>query len=206
MTRARFQPRFATCLARAAVLPSAAAFFDHDQLTSFRFGGQRVASDPACGISSAGRGRANAASGLCRYHPCGRSARCGHRDVRHRCLFGDRSSWSSSEVSERVLTLWVPAWALLRCQRTTRCRMSARGSRPNRSAFSSMFNRTSLAAVEFDYVKFHASPPSAGASSAGASVAAALTAAGNGRPSGAFFFTASLTVTQPRFRNRERRL
>src|SRR5262245_50682857 len=33
-------------------------------------------------------------------------------------------------ISARFLTSWVPRWRLASCQRTQRCRMSARGSRP----------------------------------------------------------------------------
>ena len=86
-----------------------------------------------------------------------------HRDVRRRCLSGDRSSWSSSYFGP-VFTLWVPACALLRCQRTTRCRMSARGSRPKIASFRSTEPGF---AVKFDHISFHCFASfSAGAASA----------------------------------------
>src|SRR5215475_8441990 len=40
-------------------------------------------------------------------------------------------------ISARFLTSWVPAWRLASCQRTQRCRMSGRGSRPKMASGSS---------------------------------------------------------------------
>src|SRR6476659_8676448 len=40
-------------------------------------------------------------------------------------------------ISARFLTSWVPRWRLASCQRTQRCRMSARGSRPKMASESS---------------------------------------------------------------------
>src|SRR4029077_2086 len=40
-------------------------------------------------------------------------------------------------ISARFLTSWVPRWRLASCQRTQRCRMPARGSRPKMASESS---------------------------------------------------------------------
>src|SRR5229473_3062249 len=40
-------------------------------------------------------------------------------------------------ISARFLTSWVPRWRLASCQRTQRCRMSGRGSRPKMASGSS---------------------------------------------------------------------
>ncbi len=58
-----------------------------------------------------------------------RSARR-YRDGRGRCPSACTSCCRSVRISARPLVLCVPAWRLASCQRTQRCRMSSRGSRP----------------------------------------------------------------------------
>ena len=97
ITNARFQPRALTCFASADVLPSEFVSSKDNQLARFRFGGQCVAQIQACGTSWSGSWPwLNARLDPCKHHHRGRSEQNAHRDVRHRCLFGDRSSWSNS--------------------------------------------------------------------------------------------------------------
>ena len=125
------------------------------------------------------------------------------RDGRRRCPSARTSSCRCALISARFLTLCVPAWRLASCQRTQRCRMSARGSSPKISSES--VDRAGRLAVERGDLEFHVTLPPAGASAArplgGAAARCAVAGARNlpgfGTSFGSAFFTASRTVIQP---------
>ena len=137
MISALVRPRLLKRSASALVFGSAAlASAMHDQLLALGLAGQRVlererphllrqvvlvaAHDRPEGLAAAAelRRRLVAVTGA------------------GRCPSACTSSCWSWRISPRVLVLCVPAWRLDSCQRTMRCRMSARGSRPKISSGS----------------------------------------------------------------------
>ena len=140
MTSTRFQPRPFSACASALVLRLGAGSPSSSttRLPAAGLGRERVLAARARGTSWSGRARGCAASAPCRCRPCGRSAPCASRAGRRRCPSGDRSSWSSSSTSDLPSVECVPACRLASCQRTTRCRMSARGSSPKIASSSSI--------------------------------------------------------------------
>ena len=105
--------------------------------------------------------------------------------------------------SERFLTLCVPARRLASCQRTQRCRMSARGSRPKMARPTARPSRPAVPSSVVTSSFITRSPRQRGASASRASVGGCGSAAARGtcrasaRRPAELRLTASRTWTQP---------
>ena len=154
MTRARFHPQLFDLLGeRLGLWLGCDGLIDDDELTGRCLGGERMAEAQLAEFLRQVVADGCGASGPCRYHPCGRSARCGHRGGRRRCPSGGRSSWSNRRSRTGFSPCACQPAPLLRCQRTTT--VQDVGTRLQAKERLIQIHGPGFAAVQFDHVEFH---------------------------------------------------